>query len=265
MEKTVKGNSTSQGGVEMNKKINIGVGGQSGYIHNVDPLPLVEPTVKDILAIEKALSGKSKELFEEVTSFLERQPQDDYADQYKRENLPYIVRGFTRFLRDTGRFPGMEMAGPYPFDFRPQGVLRMRVRKHGKIVEEHDLGIVSVNVVTNAGVNYIIDAMQGSATITNLKFHASGTDSTSENASDTALGAEVATRATGTTVEGASANIYRSVGTIAYAASFSLREHGLLSASSGGTLFDRSVFALQSVDSSTSIEYTYEWTLNAGG
>lgn len=266
IQKQTGGKSSSQGGVSMaNKIVNKKLGGQSGYVSSVEPGPLIEPTIKEILAIEKALKGESKELFQENTSFLERAPQDDYADQYKRKNLKYVIRGFDRFVRDTGRFPGMEIAEAHKIDFRPQGVLKAKVRRHGRIVEEYDLGLVSVNVVTNAGVNYVIDSLQGSATINNLRYHGSGTGNTAENVADTALVTETGTRVSGTQGEGASANIFETIATLTYGSSLNIVEHGLFSALTVGTLFDRSVFTAIPVDTSTSIEFTYEWTLNAGG
>jgi hypothetical protein len=69
-----------------------------------------------------------------------------------------------------------------------------------------------------------------------------GTGAVAENVTDTALGTQVETRATGTQVEGASANIYRTVATITATASRAITEHGVFSASTGGTLLDRSVF-----------------------
>lgn len=265
IKKTVGSKSGSEGGIDMSKTENMSILGRSGYERISEPGPLVEPTMKEILAIERALSGESKDLFEEAMTFLERAPQDDYADRFKRENLKYLIRGFDRVLRDNSRPPGSELAEVFPLDVRPQGVLKAKIRVNGKIVEEHDLGLISVNVVTNAGVNYVIDSLQGSATINNLRHHGSGTSNTAENASDTALGTEVESRVSGTQEEGASANIFKTVATVAYTATRTIVEHGLFSASSGGTLFDRSVFTGIGVDSSTSIEFTYEWTLNAGG
>ena len=141
---------------------------------------------------------------------------------------------------------------------RPAGILKAKVG-------DADLGLISVNIVTNAGVNYVIDAMQNSATIHNLRWHGSGTSSTAEAVGDTGLGTETGSRVSGTQAEGASANIFQSVATLTYSSSLSITEHGLFSASTVGTLFDRSVFTPIAVNTTTSIEFTYEWTLNAGG
>lgn len=127
-----------------------------------------------------------------------------------------------------------------------------------------DLGLISTKVVTDAGVAYIVDAFQNLTEVENFKFHASGTGSTAEAASQTALVTEVATRATGSQTEGATANIYKTVGTVSYTSSLAIVEHGLFSASSAGTMLDRSVFSAINVANGDSIEFTYELTLPSG-
>lgn len=127
-----------------------------------------------------------------------------------------------------------------------------------------DYGLISTKLVTDAGVAYLVDALQNLVEPENLKFHASGTGTTAESVAQTALVTEVATRATGTTTE-AAANIYRSVGTVSYSGTFAITEHGLFSAASVGTLFDRSVFAAINVVSGDSIEFTYDLTVPSGG
>lgn len=128
-------------------------------------------------------------------------------------------------------------------------------------------GKVGYNVVTTAFVNFLVDNLVTDTTeLGDFKFHDSGTDSTAEAVGDTDMGAtDGIARVSGTQLEGASANIYRSVATLAYDATRLLREHGLFSQLTGGTLLDRTVFALISVDNGDSVQYTYELTVNAGG
>lgn len=145
---------------------------------------------------------------------------------------------------------------------RPVGRLYVQVNRLDGRVER--LGLVSTRVVTTAGVNYLVDALQGSVEPENLKYHAMGTGTTAENASDTTLVTEVETRATGTTTEGASANIYKTVATIAATGTRAITEHGVFSASSSGTLLDRSVFSAINLVSGDSIQFSYELTLPAG-
>lgn len=127
------------------------------------------------------------------------------------------------------------------------------------------LGTLSRRVVTNAGVGYIVDAFQNLVEMEALNYHDCGIGATAEAAGDTALvtpfgGARVA----GTQSEPAS-NQYRSTATIAFTSAFAVVEHGLLSASSGGVLFDRSVFGAINVANGDSIQFQYTVTFTAGG
>ena len=137
-------------------------------------------------------------------------------------------------------------------------------RADGRV--EH-LGLISTKSVTDAWVDFLVDQMQTESTeFGDAKFHDSGTGSTAESAANTAMETKVETgRVTGTQTEGASSNIYRSVATIPYTATRALREHGLFTITSGGTLVDRSVFAVINVDNGDSVQYTYELTYPSGG
>lgn len=147
-------------------------------------------------------------------------------------------------------------------DVTPTGRLyATKVRPDGSF---EDLGLVSTKVVTDAGVAYIVNAFLNTTELENMKFHGTGTGTTAEAASQTALVTEVATRATGSTVVGGSANVYRTVGTVAYSGTFAITEHGVFSASSAGTMLDRSVFAAINVISGDSIQFTYDLTLPSG-
>lgn len=143
------------------------------------------------------------------------------------------------------------------------GTLSARViRKNGDI---EDLGLLSVMKITTAFRDYMVDSLQDSTTypMDVFKYHASGTDNTAEANTQTALVAEVETRVAGTQTEGATADIFKSVATITYTATRSIYEHGLFSASTGGTLMDRSVIGVITVDSGDKIEWTYQGTFNA--
>src|SRR5574341_485131 len=97
---------------------------------------------------------------------------------------------------------------------------------------------------------------------------------TAEASGDTALVTERtpilnpdSTRATGSLTEGASANIFRTVGTVSFDGAGAITEHGIFSqaATGGGTLWDRSVFSAINVVSGGSIQFTYDMTASAGG
>lgn len=136
----------------------------------------------------------------------------------------------------------------------------------GKDGTVKDYGVVSRKKVTTAFANYVVDSLQDSETspLSNFKYHDSGTGTDAEANTDTGLGTACGeARDSGTQVEGASANIYRSVATHTYSDTFAITEHGLFSASSSGTLMDRSVFSAINVVSGDSIQFTYELTVNA--
>lgn len=135
-------------------------------------------------------------------------------------------------------------------------------------------GLASMRVVTDTGVGYIVDAFQNTVELENMKFHGFGTGTTAEAAGDTALVTELTTeyvsniRPTGTTVEGATGNIYRTVATLSpdSGGTIAVTEHGVFSANAAGVLIDRSKFAAVNVTaSSDSLQATYELTFTSGG
>jgi hypothetical protein len=143
--------------------------------------------------------------------------------------------------------------------------LRARlIRADGTVV---DYGLICTRKVTDAYVALLVDELQASqAAHSTFKYHDAGTGVGAEAAGDTGLGtAWGGARVTGTQTEGATANIYKSVGTIAFNSGFAITEHGLFSASTGATLMDRSVFAAINVISGDSIEFSYSLTCTSGG
>lgn len=127
------------------------------------------------------------------------------------------------------------------------------------------LGILSERVITNAGVAWLVDCLQGLATITDLNWHDSGTDGTAEAVTDTVLLAPAGpARVAGTKTEPAS-NQYRTTATITYTGAATIREHGLFTASTLGVLWDRSIWAGTPVAPGESIIYQYTLTATAGG
>jgi hypothetical protein len=154
-------------------------------------------------------------------------------------------------------------------------VFRGWMTKYGVPGDIEHYGIVGRKVVTDAGVAFIVDAFQNSVELENLKFHALGTGTTAESAAQTALVTELTTeytgnvRATGTTTEGATANIYRTVGTntMDEAPGAALREHAVMSqaATGGGTMLDRTLYSAITLASGDALQSTYELTCSAGG
>ena len=142
------------------------------------------------------------------------------------------------------------------------GILSARVFRKDAGIE--DLGLISVQKITTAFRYYLVDNLQAEvAAFGDFKYHAVGTDNTAEANTDTALNAEVETRATGSQTEGATANIYKSVGTVSITDTRAIVEHGLLNGAASGILMDRSVFSAINVGNGDSIEFTYQATFNA--
>lgn len=140
------------------------------------------------------------------------------------------------------------------------------------IVKEY--GLLSLRVVTTAGVNFLVDGFQGLQNIALLRYHGIGTNNTAESTGDVALNTELttqltpaSTRAAGTQVEGASQNIFRTVGSNVVNTSVTVVEHGIFSqqATGGGSLLDRSVFAGIGLVNGNTLQTTYDFTIAAGG
>lgn len=137
------------------------------------------------------------------------------------------------------------------------------IKRSGEIF---DHGLVSCRLVTVAFTYYIVDSLQDSTAnpMDAFEYHASGTGVTAEANTQTALVTEVESRVAGTQIEGATANIYKSVATVTYTAGRTIAEHGIFSASSAGTMMDRSLLgATIGVVNLDQIEWTYELTVNA--
>jgi len=147
------------------------------------------------------------------------------------------------------------------------------IRANGDVEE---LGLVSMRIVTTAGVRFICDDFNNSTTdVTNMKFHGLGTGATGAVVGDTALQTELTTqyltdnvRPTGTQ---ASATVstnatYTTVGTITVDAAVAATEWGLLSqaATGGGTLFDRFTFSVVNLANGDSLQSTFVLTMNSG-
>lgn len=141
------------------------------------------------------------------------------------------------------------------------GTLSARV-KYPEDKEWIDLGVISKAIVTSAAITELVNVLRGfsATTLQSFKYHASGTSTAVEASTNTALGAEVETREAGSQTSIAVGN-YRSVASHTYTGDFAITEHGLFSAASSGTLFDRSKFSPILVSAATAIEWTYDLTI----
>ena len=137
------------------------------------------------------------------------------------------------------------------------------IRRNGERIR---YGLVSYRVITTALVNFVVDQLQTESSVFgDFKYHDSGVGVTDPAVGDVDIETtDGESRAVGSQEEGASANIYKSIGTIAYTTGKAITEHGLFNASTGPTLMDRSEFAAINVINGDSIQFTYQLTLTAG-
>jgi hypothetical protein len=192
---------------------------------------------------------------------LPRKGIDERVNAWRTANVKNLWRGARRVLAARAlRLPHF------------YGALYLtHIKADGEVLE---LGLASMRVVTTAGVNFIVDAFQNTQEVENFKYHGLGTNNTAEAVGDTGLNTELTTqynpdntRATGSLTEGASANIFRTVGTNTVDATAAVVEHGILTqaATGGGTLLDRSVFSTVNLASGDSLQSTYDLTIASGG
>ena len=127
---------------------------------------------------------------------------------------------------------------------------KLKIALNDKVVQEVD------NLVVTAGKNFVADRMKNNSTV--MGYMAVGTGTTAAAAGNTTLGSESDRNAlTSTTVTD---NAVAYVGTWAAGdASVEIKEAGLFSASSGGTMLARTVFS--AVNKGASDSLTITWTI----
>lgn len=147
-------------------------------------------------------------------------------------------------------------------------VARLKVKDANGVYQYTDVRrVVKDKVVTDAFVEFVVDQLQTeTSAFGDFKYHEMGLGTQAENANETALQTTTGiSRVVGTQAEGASANIYKSVGTITADATEAITEHGLFNASSGVTMMDRTKFSAINVVSPNQIEFTFQITFSSGG
>jgi hypothetical protein len=190
---------------------------------------------------------------------LPRRGLTETVNEYRTRNLPNIWRGYRRVAAARA----LKLATFY-------GALYGRVI-HADGSEDY-LGLMSLRVVTTAGVTAICSHLNAAATvISTFNFHGYGTGSNAEAVGNTALHTELTTEYVGnvrpTGSQGASTNTYTTVGTLSpdSGGTIAVTEHGIFTANAAGTLLDKSLFsAVNLVASADSLQTTYVLTLPAG-
>ena len=188
----------------------------------------------------------------------------DEINDWRRDNAANIFRGMRHQLR--ARRVARRHHLPH---FWSQLYLAV-IRADGQRTE---LGLAGMRMVTDAGVEFIVDAFQNSVELELMNFHGIGTGAGAEAVTETALVTELTTeynpdniRATGAQGENG-ANVYQTVGTNVVDSAVAIIEHGILTqaAVGGGVLLDRTLFAVVNLGDGDSLESTYELTVTAGG
>lgn len=199
-----------------------------------------------------------------ASAVLPRRGLPEAVNEWRVSNLRNVSRGWRKLAvaRAAQRYHGM------PFMY---GALWLRVFRGDGAVEE--LGLASLRVVTDAGVAYLTADMAAGANDINLfKFHGFGTGGAAEAAANTTLTTEETTqynpdntRPTGS--QASSTNTYTTVATYSpdSGGTRAITEHGIFTATSAGTLLDRSLFSVVNlVAASDSLQATYVLTVPSG-
>ena len=138
------------------------------------------------------------------------------------------------------------------------------IKPNGEVI---DLGLLSTKYITDAYAEYYIDCLLGDETgIANFKYHDSGTGTTEELVTQTALITPTGiARVAGTQTEGATAKVYQTVATITYDGVYQVTEWGLFNALTGNTMMDRAKFTAVPTINGYKIQFTYNHTALSGG
>ena len=221
----------------------------------------------------KVLRGSGNEQPPVVARGLWRVIKDALPLTRDREVNVYRLRNFVNIWRGLRTLLLHALLRPLGVQKPIYGAVYATVVRGGQRLS---LGLISLRVVTDNGVGFIVDAFQNLKEPENMKFHGYGTGTTAEGASQTVLVTELTTeyatdntRPTGSTTDGASANIYRSVATLSPdgAGTLAVTEHAIFdqAATGGGVMLDRSVFsAINLTRGSDSLQTTYDLTVPSG-
>lgn len=207
---------------------------------------------------------KRERIIDLLRAVLPSRDEPAEVNRYRIKNLPNIMRGLRQLM----------LARLFRIGHSFGTLSATLTRGDGTVV---DYGVVSYRVVTTAGRDYLVDAMQNLTEPENFKYHGYGTGTTAEAAGDTALVTELgtqynpnSTRPTGSQTE-SGGGAYRTVATLTPDSGgvIAVTEHGIFSqaATGGGVLLDRSVFAAMNLDSANgdNLQTTYDLTIPAGG
>ena len=179
------------------------------------------------------------------------------TNEYKLRNFSKVIKPLTKI--------GLAKVINSPIFY---GALFAKKNNADGTVE--DYGLVSLKLVTTAGVRAVTDHMANTTTdlLNDFSWHAIGIGTVDPDASDTTLGSEVESRVEDTTSRTSTSSgddyRYSTSAEVTASAAVAVTEHGLLSSNAGGTLFDRSEFAVINLSSGDSLTTTYQVTFQSG-
>ncbi len=173
-----------------------------------------------------------------------------------RSNLPFSIRNLPNRIRGAKQ-EMMHLAGI--------GMLARLDAVHMRNNEVLFQGLLGRRMVTDVGVQFLVNGFLNTVELEIMNYHDSGTGVAAEATTDTVLGTPTGIARVAGTQSSPSNGLYRTVATITYNNTFAITEHGLFSATTVGTLFDRTKFAALNVVSGDSIQFTYTCTFTAGG
>lgn len=189
----------------------------------------------------------------------------DAVNEWRSENV--VRKPFLSGMKDA--LIGSKLASLFGLAHIEGTLFGKIIRANGEVV---DLGLMGLNIVTTAGVNYIGDSFRNTVEPEAMKYHGIGTGATAEVVGNTALGTEATTqynpdntRATGSLA--GTNNVFTTVGTNTVDASFSPTEWGLFTqaATGGGTMLDRVTFTAVALANGDSLQTTFNLTFTSGG
>jgi hypothetical protein len=183
--------------------------------------------------------------------------------------VEHFVRNFPGFVQALKIKHGARWASKLVQCLTVHGELRIvQFQDRGKATPRVvDLGLVGAMVVTNAGVTFLRDDFNnGGQEISNMNFHEIGTGTNAEAVGDVALQTPSGLARVAGTRTVPAANQFRSEATTTNTGgALAITEHGLFSASTAGTLWDRTQFAAVNLATNDSLLTQYTLTINAGG
>jgi hypothetical protein len=225
----------------------------------VERIPNPRPTLRQLSYAELLYHG------------LPRAGQPTHVREWKTRQANTFLRGL------RGVKAARKVAAKYGL-MAPYGLLWLqKITAQG---EATDFGLVSTQIITTDGVDYIANDFAATASyeVDLFKFHGIGTGAVAAAVGDRALGTELTTqyqtdntRPTGTQVKGAT-GIYSTVGTITVDASVAATEWGLFTQAATGaqsqpanSMLDRVVYSVVNLASGDSLQATFTLTFPNGG